>query len=201
MTALLAAVVAYLIGGIPFGYLLVRMQTGEDVRSKGSGNIGATNVLRTTGRAAAVATLVLDIGKGCLAVWLAGRLTNEFRRGHEPGGAGGDGRACLSGLFEISRGQGGGEFHRRVPGVDAGSAVGRAGAICDRGGGDAAYFVGLDCSCRKPSAGGVLDRASAGGRCCSRRWSRACLSSTGTPPTFSVCAPAPNPCFVLSSGT
>ncbi len=77
MTALLAAVIAYLIGGIPFGYLLVRMQTGEDVRSKGSGNIGATNVLRTTGRAAAVATLVLDIGKGCVAVWLAGKLTSN----------------------------------------------------------------------------------------------------------------------------
>jgi glycerol-3-phosphate acyltransferase PlsY len=77
MTALLAAAIAYLIGGIPFGYLLVRMRTGQDVRSKGSGNIGATNVLRTTGRAAAVATLVLDIGKGCLAVWLAGKLTNH----------------------------------------------------------------------------------------------------------------------------
>jgi acyl phosphate:glycerol-3-phosphate acyltransferase len=77
MTALLAAVIAYLIGGIPFGYLLVRMQTGEDVRSKGSGNIGATNVLRTTGRAAAVATLVLDIAKGCVAVWLAGKLTHD----------------------------------------------------------------------------------------------------------------------------
>ena len=77
MTALLAAVIAYLIGGIPFGYLLVRMKTGEDVRARGSGNIGATNVLRTTGRAAAVATLVLDIGKGCLAVWLAGKLTHN----------------------------------------------------------------------------------------------------------------------------
>jgi len=77
MIALLAAVIAYLIGGIPFGYLLVRMKTGEDVRSQGSGNIGATNVLRTTGRVAGVLTLVLDIGKGCLAVWLAGRLTND----------------------------------------------------------------------------------------------------------------------------
>ena len=75
MTALLAAVIAYLIGGIPFGYLLVRLKTGEDVRSKGSGNIGATNVLRTTGRATAIGTLILDIGKGVLAVWLAGRLT------------------------------------------------------------------------------------------------------------------------------
>jgi glycerol-3-phosphate acyltransferase PlsY len=45
------------------------------VREKGSGNIGATNVLRTTGRAIAVATLVLDIAKGVLAVWLADRLS------------------------------------------------------------------------------------------------------------------------------
>jgi len=77
MTTLLAVVIAYLIGGIPFGYLLVRMKTGEDVRSRGSGNIGATNVLRTTGRVPAVATLVLDISKGVLAVWLAGRLTQH----------------------------------------------------------------------------------------------------------------------------
>jgi len=77
MTPLLAAVLAYLIGGIPFGYLLVRMKTGEDVRSKGSGNIGATNVLRTTGRAAGVLTLILDIVKGAVAVWLAGKLTTN----------------------------------------------------------------------------------------------------------------------------
>jgi acyl phosphate:glycerol-3-phosphate acyltransferase len=77
MTALLAAVLAYLIGGIPFGYLLVRIKTGEDVRSKGSGNIGATNVLRTSGRAAGVVTLLLDIGKGVVAVWLAGKLAGN----------------------------------------------------------------------------------------------------------------------------
>ncbi|MBZ5610390.1 MAG: glycerol-3-phosphate 1-O-acyltransferase PlsY [Acidobacteriia bacterium] len=76
MTGLLALVIAYVVGGIPFGYLLVRLKTGEDVRSKGSGNIGATNVLRTTGRAVAVVTLLLDIGKGFFAVWLAGRLTS-----------------------------------------------------------------------------------------------------------------------------
>ena len=76
MTSLLALVVAYLIGGIPFGYLLVRWKTGEDVRAKGSGNIGATNVLRTTGRAVAVATLLLDIAKGVLAVWLADKLSD-----------------------------------------------------------------------------------------------------------------------------
>jgi acyl phosphate:glycerol-3-phosphate acyltransferase len=72
---LLAIAIAYLLGDIPFGYLLVKLTTGRDVRASGSGNIGATNVLRTTGRAAGVATLLLDIGKGYLAVWLTGRLT------------------------------------------------------------------------------------------------------------------------------
>ena len=76
MMPLLAVVVAFLVGGIPFGYLLVRWKTGEDVREKGSGNIGATNVLRTTGRAVAVATLLLDIAKGLFAVWLADKLSD-----------------------------------------------------------------------------------------------------------------------------
>jgi glycerol-3-phosphate acyltransferase PlsY len=75
MMPLIALVAAYLVGGIPFGYLLVRWKTGDDVREKGSGNIGATNVLRTTGRAVAVATLVLDIAKGVFAVWVADRLS------------------------------------------------------------------------------------------------------------------------------
>jgi len=77
MTPLLVVVVAYLAGGIPFGYLLVRMKTGRDVRTMGSGNIGATNVLRTTGRSIAVITLILDIGKGLFSVWLAAKLTAE----------------------------------------------------------------------------------------------------------------------------
>jgi glycerol-3-phosphate acyltransferase PlsY len=70
MTPALLLVLAYLIGAIPFGYLIVRFKTGRDVRDFGSGNIGATNVLRTSGRAAAVVTLVLDIVKGVVAVWL-----------------------------------------------------------------------------------------------------------------------------------
>jgi glycerol-3-phosphate acyltransferase PlsY len=77
MIPLLAMVIAYLLGAIPFGYLLVKLKTGADVRSAGSGNIGATNVLRTTGRAAGVATLLLDIAKGYLAVWVASRLTEQ----------------------------------------------------------------------------------------------------------------------------
>ena len=76
MTALLAILIAYALGAIPFGYLLTRFTTGQDVRSQGSGNIGATNVLRTAGRVAGVATLVLDMAKGFAAVWIAGYLTD-----------------------------------------------------------------------------------------------------------------------------
>ena len=75
MVALLVLPIAYLLGAIPFGYLLVKWRTGSDVRSSGSGNIGATNVWRTTSRAVGLATLACDIGKGYLAVWIAGRLT------------------------------------------------------------------------------------------------------------------------------
>src|SRR5579872_4211918 len=72
-----ALVAAYFLGAIPFGYLLVKWKTGADVRASGSGNIGATNVLRTSGRAAGIATLLLDIAKGYAAVWLAGVLTDR----------------------------------------------------------------------------------------------------------------------------
>src|SRR5690242_15874939 len=77
ISAIAALVAAYLLGAIPFGYLLVKWKTGGDVRAAGSGNIGATNVLRTTGPVAGIATLLLDIGKGYLAVWIAGRLTDH----------------------------------------------------------------------------------------------------------------------------
>lgn len=69
------AVIAYLIGTVPFGLIVVRLMTGADVRASGSGNIGATNVLRTTGRLAGVLTLLLDLGKGFLSVWLASVMT------------------------------------------------------------------------------------------------------------------------------
>lgn len=76
MNGLLSIAIAYLLGSIPFGYVLTRLKTGRDVRASGSGNIGATNVLRTAGRALGVATLVLDIGKGTAAVVLAQVLTS-----------------------------------------------------------------------------------------------------------------------------
>jgi len=77
MMPIAAVVVAYLLGAIPFGYLLVKWKTGADVRGSGSGNIGATNVLRTSGKAAGFATLILDIAKGYAAVWIAGRWTGQ----------------------------------------------------------------------------------------------------------------------------
>lgn len=65
---IIIAVVSYLLGSIPFGYLLVRIFRGEDVRQTGSGNIGATNVARTGSKGLAVATLLLDALKGYVAV-------------------------------------------------------------------------------------------------------------------------------------
>ncbi len=76
MTSLLTPVFAYLLGSIPFGYLIVRWQKGVDVRSTGSGSTGATNVMRNLGVIGFVATFILDVGKGILAVLLASRLTS-----------------------------------------------------------------------------------------------------------------------------
>ncbi len=70
-----ALLIAYFLGSIPFGFLLVRWRTGTDVRTKGSGNIGATNVLRTTGKALGTLTLLLDVLKGAAAVAIAQWLT------------------------------------------------------------------------------------------------------------------------------
>ena len=73
-TLALAAVGGYLLGSIPFGVILTRLATGEDVRSIGSGNIGATNVLRTGRKDLAFATLILDAGKGAVAFLIAQAL-------------------------------------------------------------------------------------------------------------------------------
>ena len=70
-TVALVAVGGYLLGSIPFGVILTRLVTGEDVRSIGSGNIGATNVLRTGRKDLAFATLILDAGKGAAAYLIA----------------------------------------------------------------------------------------------------------------------------------
>ena len=66
--------IAYLLGSIPFGYLLVKIFRHEDIRETGSGNIGATNVARSGAKWLAVATLLLDLGKAFLAVRIAQHL-------------------------------------------------------------------------------------------------------------------------------
>ena len=71
------AVVGYFLGAIPFGLLLTFATGGGDIRAIGSGNIGATNVLRTGRKGIAAATLLLDAGKGALAVWLGLRFGGE----------------------------------------------------------------------------------------------------------------------------
>jgi acyl phosphate:glycerol-3-phosphate acyltransferase len=74
---LIVAVVAYLLGSIPFGYLLVKTFRGQDIRLSGSGNIGATNVARSGAKGLGAATLSLDILKGLLAVGFAWRLAHS----------------------------------------------------------------------------------------------------------------------------
>jgi len=80
ITGPLTSLIAYLLGSIPFGYLIVRWQKGIDVRQTGSRSIGATNVMRTLGIAGFIATFVLDCGKGLASVMLASRLTGDDPR-------------------------------------------------------------------------------------------------------------------------
>ena len=77
MTALIFLVIGYFLGSIPFGLVLTRLFGLGDIRSVGSGNIGATNVLRTGRKDLALATLVLDSGKGALAVIIAIMFTDN----------------------------------------------------------------------------------------------------------------------------
>jgi glycerol-3-phosphate acyltransferase PlsY len=78
---LIIVAVSYVLGSIPFGYLLVRIFRGQDVRQTGSGNIGATNVARTGSKGLAIATLLLDALKGYAAVAFAFWLAGSWRGG------------------------------------------------------------------------------------------------------------------------
>lgn len=78
LARLLVAVASYLLGSIPFGYLLMRVFRKQDIRSIGSGNIGATNVLRSGARGLGAATFLLDMLKGCAAVWFGALVATHM---------------------------------------------------------------------------------------------------------------------------
>ena len=94
MTAFVALSIAYLLGSIPFGLILTRLSGKGDLRSVGSGNIGATNVLRTGSKGLAAATLLLDAAKGTAAVLFA----REFAPGFEQVAAAG---AMIGHLYPV----------------------------------------------------------------------------------------------------
>jgi glycerol-3-phosphate acyltransferase PlsY len=84
LACLLIVVAAYLLGSIPSGYVLVRLFRHQDIRQTGSGNIGATNVLRSGGKGLAAATFFMDMLKGCAAVWLGGAMGGLLAPGAAP---------------------------------------------------------------------------------------------------------------------
>ena len=90
------AVTSYLLGSIPFGYLLVRIFRGQDIRSSGSGNIGATNVARSSPALGAL-TLLLDAGKGLVAVAHATHMGHEHMSSERQVYA----LMCMAALFAV----------------------------------------------------------------------------------------------------
>jgi acyl phosphate:glycerol-3-phosphate acyltransferase len=85
MTELLAVLFAYLLGSLPFGYWVPRLVRGEDIRTRGSGNVGASNVFRVYGRSLGVPVALLDIAKGfaaaALGLWAGGALVGVLAAG------------------------------------------------------------------------------------------------------------------------
>lgn len=103
-TAALLVGVAYLLGSLSFAVLLVRRATGKDIRTEGSGNAGATNVLRSHGKALALAVAALDVGKGAAAVLLVRLATADSRYAAAAGFA-----AVLGHVFPVFYGFRGGK--------------------------------------------------------------------------------------------
>lgn len=116
---------AYLLGSIPFGLLLTRLTGAGDLRAIGSGNIGATNVLRTGRKGLAAATLLLDLAKGLAAVLLARQLAGE------PGAVLAAGGAVIGHCFPVWLGFKGGKGVATTMGVGLGLAwpIGLAYAV------------------------------------------------------------------------
>ncbi|HEY6870952.1 MAG TPA: glycerol-3-phosphate 1-O-acyltransferase PlsY [Novosphingobium sp.] len=132
---------AYLLGSVPFGLLLTRLTGAGDLRAIGSGNIGATNVLRTGRKGLAAATLLLDLGKGFAAVWLARTVAPDLAA---PAGA----AAVLGHCFPVWLTFRGGKGVATLMGV----SLGLAWAI---GGIYAAVWLGVLGLTRTSSLGGM----------------------------------------------
>jgi glycerol-3-phosphate acyltransferase PlsY len=96
LACVLIVIVSYLLGSIPSGYVLVRIFRHQDIRQTGSGNIGATNVLRTGSKGLAAATFLMDMLKGCAAVWLGWLIGHLLAPGAEMDNMGG-----LAALFAV----------------------------------------------------------------------------------------------------
>ncbi len=127
----LGLLAAYLIGAIPIGFLVARAAGGTDIRRAGSGNIGATNVLRTLGTGPAVLTLVGDIVKGYVAVRVAAlHRARGLGRGRRDGGR--HRGQLLAGLPPVPGRQGRGHGTRRLPRAHP-VGGGPGGAALDRG--------------------------------------------------------------------
>lgn len=84
VATILGVVVSYLLGSIPFGYIAGKALKGIDIREHGSGNVGATNVLRTLGAKAGIVVLLLDAAKGFVSVLVIGSLAVRFSQTLNP---------------------------------------------------------------------------------------------------------------------
>jgi glycerol-3-phosphate acyltransferase PlsY len=94
-TYIAVALLSYVLGSVPFGYILVRLFLKKDIRETGSGNIGATNVARSGAKVLAATTLALDIAKGMAAVWITQKLISPESRGDTQA------LAAFAGLFVV----------------------------------------------------------------------------------------------------
>ena len=172
----------YLLGSIPFGLILTRLAGLGDVRDIGSGNIGATNVLRTGNKKLAALTLLLDALKGTAAVLIGARFGagcgDPCRPRRLP-------RPSLSGLARLPGRQGRRDLYRR-----AARAVLAGGdrLLRDLAGRRARHPLLIargargECRCPLPAC---LDRRRRGSRCCS--WSSPCFSIGATPTISDAC--------------
>ena len=158
MTIELAVVVgAYLLGSIPFGYLVVRLLSGKDVRRAGSQNVGATNALRTAGWGAGLLVFVLDVGKGVVPVLLMGAINPATRWVGAAAVAAVIGH-CYPVWLKFQRGQGNLHRGRGLCGALAAVRGVRRRSVAGRAGGAAARVFGVDGGGRQPAGFSVLRR-------------------------------------------